>query len=407
MTPATEDPQITVAEAIRIAQDLLSHRFGGKPELTEPQLLSGLGNALVLRVRVAPSPLLPHRSVVIKYNPVRGSVLEDSVMLREVVSYQFTTSLAEQVRPGPILLAYDVDRRIVVLTDVGDGDTFMDALAGADSTARLGLLRQLGTALGQMHAGTYGREQDFELLMRRQLRKHPNYTHALSLRDDGLRRAISAGLALISAAGIPVPDAVIAVAQRAIAALDTPFERAFSPFDISPDNIVVGQGIYFLDYEWAGYRNVGFDVACVIAGFPQYSFAQPVSDHEVDSFLHAWTREVRGLWPHFDSPLALQELVMVALVGWALTSLATMLTGGIEELVEATDADLGLSEAATRVLSASDRREFSAEEQLIRRDLRETFDALSRFARRGESDESAMVANFAAVVLARLASPAL
>ncbi len=54
-----------------------------------------------------------------------------------------------------------------------------------------------------------------------------------------------------------------------------------------------GQGYdSFLDYEWAGYRNVGFDVACVIAGVPQFLFARPISDEEAEIFISAWQRHL-------------------------------------------------------------------------------------------------------------------
>ena len=84
---------------------MLSRRFGGESELSDIQTLSGSGNAVVLRARTTPSAFFPHRSVVIKYNPVTGYTIDDAALLREVVAYQFTTSLSEEVRPGPVLLA--------------------------------------------------------------------------------------------------------------------------------------------------------------------------------------------------------------------------------------------------------------------------------------------------------------
>ena len=143
-------PLLTHDDIVGIAADLLSKRFGGSQQLTDVQQLSGSGSAIVLRARVAPSPFLQQRSVILKYVPVTGEQLDDAALIREIVSYQFTTSLSEEVRPGPVMLAYDVDKRIIVLTDSGDGDTFADLLDTGDAEERLQILRNLGQALGRI-----------------------------------------------------------------------------------------------------------------------------------------------------------------------------------------------------------------------------------------------------------------
>ena len=96
-------------DVIKAASEMLSRRFGGTPEMSSVERLDGSGNAMVLRARIAPGAFLPHRSVVIKYNPVTGYGVDDAAMLREVVAYQFTTALSEDVRPGPVLLAHDLE----------------------------------------------------------------------------------------------------------------------------------------------------------------------------------------------------------------------------------------------------------------------------------------------------------
>lgn len=91
--------------------------------------------------------------MVVKYSPLVGDPLEDAAYLREVVAYQFTTSLSEEVRPGPVLLGYDVDKRIIIITDSGDGDTLDSLLAESTAEERVNVLRSFGSALGRMHAG--------------------------------------------------------------------------------------------------------------------------------------------------------------------------------------------------------------------------------------------------------------
>src|SRR5699024_986493 len=113
-------------------QDLLSRRFGGQQKLSEIERLSGSGHAIVLRARVASSPFLQQRTVVLKHNPPTEHAIDDVACISEVVAYQFTTSLSEDTRPGPVLLAHDIEQPIFVLTDLGDSNTLSDTLIKAD-----------------------------------------------------------------------------------------------------------------------------------------------------------------------------------------------------------------------------------------------------------------------------------
>lgn len=401
--PDSEGAVSVVAQA----EELLSHRFGGVQRLTDAEELGGLGNALVLRVKVAPSPFLPHKTVVIKHSPATGYAIDDAALLREVVGYQFTTALPEAVRPGPVMLAYDIDKRIVVLTDAGDGDTLAEVLVSADDDRRLQILRTLGMELGQMHAGTAGRESDYDLLLARLLRKHPEYAEDQALRDDALRDSVPIAQEILRSAGLTPPCQFDELAVRATNSIQSGFDRAFTPFDLSPDNIIVAEKLHFLDYEWAGFRNVGFDVACVIGGFPQFLFSRPISDSEVDVFLSAWTREVKNVWPKFADGHTLHELVTSSLIGWALSSVTTMFAGGLDGILALSRGDAVVrNDPSTSILRPAEVGRFSDDELLIRRDLYETFEALARYAGRCNKDDFADVAEFSQRVATRLATPA-
>lgn len=393
-------------QVIDIAQDLLSRRFGGQQKLSEIEPLSGSGHALVLRARVASSPFLQQRTVVLKHNPATGHAIDDAAFISEVVSYQFTTSLSEDTRPGPVLLAHDLEQRILVLSDLGDSNTLSDTLAQASDDERTQVIRALGTELGQMHAETAGREPDFEALRNRVIRNQPDKFN-YQLRSDALHNSIYLGAEILERAGLTPPEPVKSYAHSAAATLLSGDERAFTPFDLSPDNIIVSHKISFLDYEWAGFRNVGFDVACVIAGFPQFLFARPISDEEADIFVHAWSREVTKTWPRFGENEELNRLIVRSLIGWALSSVATMYTGGVEELASFASEKREVDDAmANSLLRPGSQGPFDDEEQLVRRDLFETFESLARFAaRRGRgsyAEEYQTIADYCQTVAERL-----
>jgi len=405
-------PLLTHDDIVGVAADLLSKRFGGSQQLTDVQQLSGSGSAIVLRARVAPSPFLQQRSVILKYVPVTGEQLDDAALIREIVSYQFTTSLSEVVRPGPVLLAHDVAQRIIVITDSGDGDTFADLLETDDGERRVNILRNLGTALGRMHSGTAQREHDFEILLTRMLRNHPDFGEIQRLRDTALLQSITIGEQLLRNAGFDIPDLVSTFAADGRSRLLAAHHRAFTPFDLSPDNIIVAEKTHFLDYEWAGFRDVSFDLACVIAGFPQFVFSHPISDDEADVFVEAWVHEVSQLWPNVTNEAHLHSRVVAALLGWALSTVALMefgsLSGAVAALhLEDGDFDAEAMETDGRLLRPGNHGPFAREELIVRRDMYETFEALARYAARGVDPSYGVIAAFAREVADRVAEPGL
>lgn len=393
----------TTAEIIDLAQDLLSHRYGGSQQLNDPQTLSGSGAAVVLRVKVASQPFLQQRSVIVKYIPETGDSIDDAALLREVAAYQFTTSLSEEVRPGPVLIAHDIDRRVIVISDSGDGDTFEALLRQTDPTARQQILRNLGTALGRMHAGTAGKEEQFNVLLNRILKSYPDLESSRDIRDRSLGPAISIGVALVENSGLSVPDAVREGAQDAAARLNTGRSRAFTPFDLSPDNIIVSDRTHFLDYEWAGFRDVSFDLACVVGGFPQYVGTRMISDDEAEVFVRAWVDEVTPIWPNAAHEDQLHNLIATALMGWAFSSVAMLHHGSLTNaLTTLGDLDDTAPSTSTRLLRRADEGPFTDEERYIRRDFYETFDALSRFVAGSRAPNADVIADFSRQVADRL-----
>lgn len=403
------------------AEDILTRRYGGTQKLGDVARLSGSGIAAVYRAKVATNPFLQHRSVVVKHAPQTGFALDDAAFIREVVSYQFATSLSSDVRPGPVLLAYDMDERMIVLSDVGDCDTLAEMLEQADEEQHIHVLRSLGTALGRMHAGTAGREQAFNVLFARMTRSDTDAQQVQLLRDRLLSHRIRLGLQMLVAAGFDVPTEVSVTASNLQSRLLRGGMRAFTPFDLSPDNILYAStGTQFLDYEWAGFRDASFDVAFVLAGFPLYVSPRPYSDEAAGAFIDAWLREVRQTWPLLNHEDTLQARITAAMIGWALSSLSMLNPVAFGELVEA-DTELAEDfahagqkltadavnqlefDASGDVLRAVSEGPFTDDELIVREDLRETFNALASYAGTGRDTAYLVIADFAAHVAARLA----
>lgn len=411
-------------EIIAAAADILTRRYGGTQRLSVVERLGGSGLAHVYRVKVASNPFFPQRTVVVKHAPPTGSTLDDAAFLREVVAYQFTTSLSATARPGPTLLGYDTQQRLIILSDSGDGETLADALQRADADEHVAILRNLGTALGKMHAGTADEEDAFNVLFHRLTRSRAHSADIQQLRDRLLVHRIRLGVELLKRSGIEVPDEVALTAANIQNRLLTGGMRAFTPFDLSPDNIIYSAGKHhFLDYEWAGFRDVSFDVAFVVARFPMYLSAQPFSAEATQAFIEAWVAEVAETWPGVRHADTLKARITAAMIGWALSSVAMMDPQPVAEVLDH-DTQLaaefqaaGLDDPADKepaeafgadtwatgdILRQRSEGQFSEDELLIRRDLRETFEALAGFAGTGQDQAYRTVGAFAQSMAERL-----
>ncbi|MGV0372423.1 phosphotransferase [Corynebacterium pilbarense] len=414
-------------EIIRAAADILTKRYGGEQQLVDVERLDGSGLADVFRARVVNNPFFQHRSVVVKHSPATGDELADAAFLRETVAYQFATSLSEEVRPGPVLLGYDTAQRILIISDLGDGRTLADLLQDADPETHVDILRRLGRALGKMHAGTADDEDAFNVLFQRMTRSRKDSANLQLLRDRLLSHRIRIGVEFLENAGIDIPGEVRFAATNVRTRLLRGGMRAFTPFDLTPDNIIqTGSSFHFLDYEWAGFRDVTFDVAFVVARFPVFLAAQPFNAAATEAFVDAWVREVRGIWASVEHPDTLQARITAGLIGWAMSSVAMLDPVSPAELLEH-DAklkedfeaagldvtDLGPLETggeteehpadhAGDVLRPYSKGPFTADEALVRRDLRETFESLAAFAGTGKDPAYQTISHFAQTLAERL-----
>ena len=194
----------TTRAALTAVEGLLGRRVGASVDLGEPEDLGGSGRTLVMRVRVLHNnPLLP-RSVVIKQLRAADHTDKDysEAFAREGAAYKFATALPVDARPGPQLLASDAEERILVLQDLGEGETMGDLLRRTPSSGAATVLSAWAQALGRMHAGTYGRERDLSVLARRE--------HTDS-RNDPI-----AGEAARAADAVPAAEQVVRARESAL-----------------------------------------------------------------------------------------------------------------------------------------------------------------------------------------------
>ncbi|GGG09091.1 hypothetical protein GCM10007304_23980 [Rhodococcoides trifolii] len=319
MTAMLADP---VTEAVSAARDLLARRTGAPVTLIDPIDLGGSGRTVVLRVRVGENPFQLPRTLVIKQ--VRESARDittrtglgagdDTAFLREAVSYQFSTALATESRPGPALIAYDLGARLLVLSDLGDAAPFTSLLVHPDSSTVTNSLMAMAQALGRMHAATVGREDDFGALLARV---------GVAGTVDGLSAQVADAVAVVpellaSELRVEVPCSVSTAVARAAKLFGPGGMRAFSPSDLCPDNVTVnGEGVRFMDYEWGGYRDATLDVAYNLMSYPGCLCRLELSPERAGAMVDAWRAEVVGIWPQLADDAVLDAKLFDAQLIW-------------------------------------------------------------------------------------------
>ncbi|GAB3126637.1 kae1-associated kinase [Tsukamurella serpentis] len=322
----------TTQAALSAVEGLLSRRVGAPVELGEPEDLGGSGRTLVMRARVLHNNHLLPRTVVIKQLRAadHADLGHSEAFAREGAAYKFATALPVESRPGPQLLASDAQARILVLQDLGEGETMTERLRRTPSSETAMVLSAWAQALGRMHAGTYGRERDLSALARRE--------HTDPRRDPVAGEAARAAQALPSAVG-GIDDSARAVLDAAVALFtEGPF-RAFSPSDVGPENtLVVGGSVLFLDYEWAGFRDGALDVAYVLLTYPDCT-ADGHSPELDEAIVEAWRSEVVRLWPRLADDVALHRHLATAALAWLV--LASFWALGLDSSAAASRIDAG------------------------------------------------------------------
>ncbi|WP_433684310.1 phosphotransferase family protein [Nocardia sp. CA-119907] len=312
------------AEVVSAAQQLLTKRMGAPVKLSDPMELSGSGRTTVLRVRVSENAFSLPRTLIVKQ--VRGSAADrttgglapgvasiDSAFLREAVSYQFTTALSREQRPGAYLIAHSLPDRLLVLSDLGDNSRMTQVLqSGAEPVTRNGLMA-FAQALGRMHAATVGREADFVALLRR-----VDVVH----RVDGIAQQAEAAISEVPGMlqrelGIEVPGEIAERIVRGNRLFSAGRFRAFSPSDLCPDNVILNEeGARFLDYEWGGYRDATLDIAYALVSCPGCLCDFELSRERAKQMVEAWRAEVVGVWPALADDAVLAERILEARLIW-------------------------------------------------------------------------------------------
>ena len=174
--------------------------------------------------------------------------------------------------PGmaPELLAAVPELGVLVLEDLGDGDSLASLLLGNDPDAARDAALRSAAALGALHAATIGHAAE-HAEVRGALSASDPTLDRVTLRDLDLRALVGLLPGLLTEHDLPRQDQVaVDEIEQVLTELTDPGDfLALSSGDPCPDNQRNGSdGVRFFDFEAAGYRHALVDAAHLSVPFP-------------------------------------------------------------------------------------------------------------------------------------------
>ncbi len=175
------------------------------------------------------------------------------------------TDLAGLGAHAPAVIAVVASPPVVVIKDLGSGDSVATALLGADSATAVGAVVEWAEALADLHAATWNNVSGFAAALKELPGSTPPNPEAMaSVLIDGIERLRqSAGTV-----GVAVSEQVSSEILRVCAVLDAAVQ-VLSPFDACPDNnIRTTAGLRLIDFEGATVAHPAWDVASLHVPWP-------------------------------------------------------------------------------------------------------------------------------------------
>jgi hypothetical protein len=307
-----------------IAERLLQQSFGGAVRLGMAQALDGGSQrSKLLRYQVLEGPNAAPASVIVKYSgpdPNAPGGLPQR-FINEWASLEFLSRLAEHGADpiAPRLYGADREAALLVMEDLGQGQSLVQPLLGDDRAAAEAALDAYFRTLGRLGALTHPHSAEYWAI-RDPLGPRNSFPQpTLDGERDSLWRWLTTICDRVKIEPMPGVAADIVEAAR-FNAEPGPF-TAFSQSDTCPDNCMRhGQWMRLLDFEWGWVRNALNDGARARSNFPTCWCVQRLPAETIRRVEAIYRAELaKGCPAAADDRLFNRELVK-ACANWSLAS---------------------------------------------------------------------------------------
>ena len=251
-TDETALPELATA-----VEALLTASLGASVRLDGGAALSGRDH--VFRFVVLDGPPQAPASVIVKRPRLSNGATFDADELEGAAPNLFNDwaalqYLSEATGDEPVAPRYLAGERasgLLVIEDLGAGESIDTFLLGADPTTAEDALLGLARTLGRMHARTAGRQEDYNRMRDALGPRVPDY------RASEIRTLGAAFFQALEALGLHPPPGLDADLDAVVAAMENPGPfLAYTHGDPCPDNCLrVGGRIRLIDFEVGGFRH--------------------------------------------------------------------------------------------------------------------------------------------------------
>lgn len=250
---------------------------------------------------------------------------------REPAALEVLTALGFGLSPR--LLATAEDPPLIVMEDLGPGETVADALLG-DSPARADASLDLwASSLGALHCqARAGLRESFQTALREHATRLGVDAPPADQMPDRMRRRATELATVLARLDLTVPPAALAELTEIPQRLGGGgAAEALTPADACPDNnITTARGLALIDFEDAQFRHVAWDAAYLTVPWPSCWCSWRMPDVTAGRALEIWRHRVAPaigyvLTPDFDEDLRLTT------VAWAISTIAMMLPAVLDD----------------------------------------------------------------------------
>jgi hypothetical protein len=322
-------------DAARAAERVLRRRFGERPRLVAPEPLEE--RATVFRCRTEGKGL-PDSVIVKMPRQAEGKLYSATelaegspawLLTTEWASLDFLDSLQgeDRRRVSPKLYGGDLKTGILVLEDLGDGQSLAAALLGEDVAAAQASFVAFGRSLGRLHALTAGREGAYTEVLE-SLGRPPADRAAVQRRLRGEIEKLPATFEELEFEWSP--GLVDDVQQVAASMLEPGPMLALTHGDPCPDNDrLLDGGMVLFDFERSGFRSAVVDGAYARVPFPTCWCVNRLPEYVRESFETAYRLELMTGVPEAGDDVFFEKSLMEAAGWWLIANANSLLPGAL------------------------------------------------------------------------------
>lgn len=216
---------------------------------------------------------------------------------------------------APRIVACSAEPPILVLDDLGNGQSVADALIGRDPAVAQRALDTWAAAIAALHIATRGAREAFHSVLGERRGDLPVADSRMPAEIDDAVRALERQCAAL---GVRIPAGAFDELRGLTKRLGGSRLGALTPGDTCPDNnVLTGDGLVLVDFEGAEWRHVAWDVAYLQVPWPSCWCSWRIPEQATEQAMGSYVRAARPHMPEVEDA-DFSDDVEAAVVGWCL-----------------------------------------------------------------------------------------